>query len=195
MASDGPNAAHVLLGGGIGAGKSAIADLFVEAGFLLIEADRVGAEVLRPDTEATLAVARFWPAAVKEGVVDREFLAGVVFSDGADLRRLEAITHPAITAEIDRRVAEARGDVLVEVPLQHLAPSGDWIKVAVVADEETRIARAVGRGGDPADVRRRVSSQVPDHEWVAWADIVIDNNDAWSRTENAVHAVIRGVRE
>ncbi len=195
MASDGPNAAHVLLGGGIGAGKSAVADLFVQAGFLVIEADGIGADVLGPHTEATGAVADLWPEAVREGVVDREVLARIVFSDGADLGRLEAITHPAITAEIERRVADTRGDVLVEVPLQHLAPAGDWIKVAVIADEETRIARAVGRGGDPADVRRRISSQVPDHEWVVWADIVIDNNDAWSRTENTVHAVIRGVRE
>jgi dephospho-CoA kinase len=184
----------VLLGGGIGAGKSVIADLFVQAGFLLIEADGIGAEVLRPHTEATRAVARLWPDSVEEGVVDREVLAGIVFSDSADLARLEAITHPAIAAEIERRVADATGDVIVEVPLTHLVPSRDWTKVAVVADEEIRIARAVERGGDPVDVRRRVSSQVSDDEWLAWADFVVDNSHAWSTTEGTVQALIHEVR-
>ncbi len=195
MAGDGPNAARVLPGGGIGAGRSATADLFVKAGFLWIGADGIGTEVLRPDTEATWAVARFWPEAVKDGVVDREALAGIVFSDSADLARLEAITHPAIAAEIERRVADTPGDVIVEVPLTHLVPSRDWTKVAVVADEEIRIARAVERGGDPADVRRRVSSQVSDDEWIVWADFVIDNNHAWSTTAGTVQTVIHEVRK
>ncbi len=184
---------HVLLGGGIGAGKSAIADLFVEAGFLLIEADSVGAEVLRPHSDASCAVAKIWPEIVKAGVVDRKALAGIVFSNRKDLRKLEAITHPAIAAEIERRVAATAGDVIVEVPLTHLNPSGDWTRVAVVADEKIRIARAIERGGEPADVLRRVSSQVTEIEWTRWADFVIDNNHAWSSTEVAVHSVIREV--
>jgi dephospho-CoA kinase len=195
MASDGPNAAHVLLGGGIGAGKSAIADLFFHAGFLLIGADAVGAEVLQPHTEASHAVAKIWPEVVRRGIVDRESLAAIVFANRRDLRRLEAITHPAIAAEIEKRVAATADDVIVEVPLMHLEFSGDWIKVAVVADEKIRIARTIERGADPADVLRRVSSQVSENEWMEWADFVIDNSHAWSTTEAAVHTMIREVRE
>lgn len=195
MGSDGPIANRVLLGGGIGAGKSAVADIFVQAGFLLIEADGIGAEVLRPDTVAARSVAEIWPDAVNGGVVDREALARIVFSRSGDLRRLEAITHPAITAEIDKRVAGTTDDVIVEVPLTHLDPSGEWIRVAVVADEKLRITRATERGGDPVDVRRRVSSQVSEDEWMEWADHVIDNNHSWSTTEEAVHTLIREVSE
>lgn len=195
MTSDGPNTAYVLLGGGIGAGKSVIADLFVQAGFLLIEADTVGAEVLAPHTEATRAVAKIWPEILRDGVVDRKALAGIVFANREDLSRLEAITHPAIAVEIERRVADTTEDVIVEVPLRHLDPPGDWIRVAVVAEEKIRIARAIERGGDPADVLRRVSSQISENEWTQWADFVIDNSHAWSTTEAAVHTVIREVRE
>ncbi len=185
----------MLLGGGIGAGKSVIADLFVQAGFLLIEADAVGAEVLAPHTEATRAVAKIWPETVRGGVVDRKALAGIVFANTEDLRRLEEITHPAIAVEIERRVADTMGDVIVEMPLKHLDPAGDWIRVAVVAGEKIRTARAIERGGDPADVLRRVSSQVSENEWMEWADFVIDNSHERSTTEAAVHTVIREVRK
>jgi dephospho-CoA kinase len=122
--------------------------------------------------------------------VDRRALAQIVFASNSELRHLEAITHPAIAAEILRRVDESSRPVIVEVPLQHLVLPGDWCKAAVIADEGIRIVRAVERGGDPADIRRRVSSQVSDDEWTEWADIVIDNSGSWEGTRNHVDNVI-----
>ena len=179
----------------IAAGKSSVGELFAEAGYLVIAADRVGAEVLAPGRDETDAVARAWPDVVVDGVVDRRALARIVFADGDALRLLESITHPAIVAEIERCVAAAEMDVLVETPVKHLDLFGNWIRVVVVADEETRIARAVARGGDPMDVRRRVASQIPDQEWEEWADVVIDNSGAWSETERVVRAAIERFRE
>jgi len=194
MGSDGPRTHHILLGGGIGAGKSSVARLFAESGYLEIAADRVGVDVLRPGTEATVAVAREWPIVVSGGVVDRSALALIVFSDGDALRLLESITHPAIVAEIDRRVAGTDRDVVVETPVRHLELTGNWIRVAVVADEDTRIARAVARGGDPDDVRRRVASQVRDEDWEDWADVVVSNSGPWSETQQMVLAMIKGLK-
>jgi dephospho-CoA kinase len=114
----------------------------------------------------------------------------VVFSDADELRRLEAITHPAIAAEISRRVTEDAGSVLVEIPLLRLELVGDWYKVAVVADEEIRIARAVARGASVADVRGRVAAQPSEDEWAEWGDFVIDNGRAWAETLLAVEAAI-----
>jgi dephospho-CoA kinase len=195
MTSDGYIAPNVLLGGGIGAGKSSIAKLFAGSGYLLIEADRVGADILAPHTDATAAVDQEWPEVVRDGVVDRSALARIVFADARALEVLESITHPAIAAEIDLRVVSTDLSIVVETPVKALELAGDWIRVAVVADEDTRIARAIARGGDPADVRRRVASQISDEEWTSWADVVIDNNRAWRETEQAAHAIIRGFRE
>ncbi|GMQ93969.1 MAG: dephospho-CoA kinase [Acidimicrobiia bacterium] len=195
MGLDGPNAAHVLLGGGIGAGKSTVAEIFVQDGFHVIDADEIGAEILGPGADATRLVAQQWPAAVSNGIVNRRALAQIVFADEDELRQLESITHPGIAAEIARRVAERSGDVVVEIPLQHLVLSGNWFKIAVVAEEEIRIARAVARGGDISDVRRRVSSQVSNEEWADWSDTVIDNSGAWAETLSAVRAVIDEVRK
>ncbi len=190
MGLDVSGAQRVVLGGGIGAGKSTISEVFAQHGFSVIETDMISAEIMGPGSEATSAVGRRWPGVVEEGVVDRKALAGVVFADDSELRHLEAITHPAIAAEVDRRCSESHGAVLVEVPLPHLELSGDWFRIAVVADVEIRIARAIARGGDAADIRRRVSSQVSDAEWVEWADVVIDNSESWAATLEATEAAI-----
>jgi dephospho-CoA kinase len=190
MGLDGSGAARVLLGGGIGAGKSTVAEVFSTFGFYVIDADEIGTEVLAPETSETRSVAQLWPEAVLDGMVNRQALAGIVFSNEEALRRLEDITHPAIAAEIERLVASIPGLVLVEIPLQHLVISGDWFRIAVVADEDVRVARAVTRGGDAPDVRRRVESQMSDEEWVEWADVVIDNGGAWAETLQSIEAVI-----
>jgi dephospho-CoA kinase len=184
----------VLLGGGIGAGKSSVAELFVAAGFNLVEADRIGAAVLGPGTAATRVVASEWPDVVTDDVVDRSALARIVFSSQVELKRLESITHPAIRGEIERIVSSTSRDIVVEVPLTTLGLGGTWLKIAVVADEDTRIARAILRGGEPDDVRRRVDSQVSDGVWAEWADIVVQNSGSWTGTERQVVAVIEGLR-
>lgn len=194
MTSQGSRTVRVLLGGGIGAGKSRVLEMFERAGFSVVEADEIGREVLGPARDETRSVADLWPEAVSDGVVDRQALARIVFSDPDALRRLEAITHPAIGAEIDRRARSAPGDVVVEIPVLHLAPPGEWRRVAVVADVEVRVERAVARGGDASDIRRRVASQASREEWVTWADIVVENDGSWAVTEAAVTAVIKAVR-
>lgn len=184
---------QLILGGGIGSGKSSVARLLVEAGFLHVEADRVGADVLGPHTEATEAVAALWPNVVASGIVDRQALAAIVFSNSSDLDRLEQITHPLIFDEIERLVAESSASVVVETPLRRLSPRGEWTRVAVIADEGLRIERAVRRGGDSEDIERRISVQATEAEWIEWADVIIDNNGAWSTTASSVASVIREV--
>ncbi len=186
----------VLLGGGIGAGKSSIAALFAERGFEVVEADLVGHEVLATDPEVLAAVINRWPAVVSDGVIDRAALAGVVFSDPTELRYLEQITHPRIRAAIADRIAstEASG-VVVETPLTGMGVATDitTVRVAVLADHDVRLARAVMRGGDAADVERRMRSQDDDATWRAWADHVVDNSGAWTLTERTVLTLIDGI--
>ncbi len=183
----------MLLGGGIGAGKSSVAGLFVDAGFTLIESDRIGAEVLRPGTAATDDVARVWPGVVHDGSIDRAALAAIVFSSKGELDRLEAITHPRIRKRIETAADDANTSVVVEVPLTTLDLEGEWMRVALLADEETRVERAVDRGGDPQDVRNRIRSQPSDAAWIAWADVVVANNDGWAETEREFAALIAGL--
>lgn len=176
----------IAVGGGIGAGKSSVLEVFRRAGFVVIEADKVGHEVLASSEDAGRTVMRRWPSVVVDGEVSRSLLAGIVFEDRTALGELESITHPAIEREIRRRIEEATGRVAIEIPVLTMFADDDWHRIAVVAPEDVRIARAVARGAEPGDVRARLASQPSESAWREWADTVIDNDRSWERTERAL---------
>ncbi|MEN8240022.1 MAG: dephospho-CoA kinase, partial [Actinomycetota bacterium] len=188
--SDGVQHPVLLLGGGIGAGKSRVAAVFAERGFEVIEADTVGHDVLEHDAGAIAAVRAAWPDAVQGGVVDRTTLARIVFADPDALAKLESITHPAIGDTLHQRIEAATAPVVVEVPVMKVLAQEPYVRVAVVADAHVREDRAVVRGASRDDVRRRMRHQPVDTLWVAWADRVIDNSGDWDMTAVAVHALI-----
>jgi len=184
---------HVLLGGGIGAGKSRVASVFADRGFTVVAADEVGHAVLRDDRAAIAAVADLWPEAVSDGAVDRATLAGIVFADRAALMQLEAITHPAIVARLREEIAAADAPVVVEIPVMKVLAKEPYLRVAVIADAQMREDRAVARGSNRDDVRRRMRLQPSDVQWIVWADRVIDNSGDWDETASIVHDMISEV--
>lgn len=174
---------HIILGGGIGSGKSLVAELLDAMGAAVISGDGVGHGVLEPGGPAFTKVTARWPSVVVEGRIDRSRLAGIVFRDPPELAALEALTHPAIIETILDRVAEIDQPVIVEVPVILDLGEG-WRRVLVDADEKVRIERAVARGADEADVRRRAAAQADREVWLLWADDVIVNEG--SKEELAV---------
>lgn len=185
---------RIVLGGGIGAGKSTVAGEFAAHGFGVIVADDLGREVLAPGSPAVEDVARRWPSVVEDGVVDRQALADIVFSDPQERVALEAITHPLIAQMIDEALRrEGDRPMIIETPVQAVGSAVAGRRVAVVADREIRLARAVSRGNDPDDVRRRMDSQPSDADWTAWAEHVIDNSGSWAGTQRTVESLVEMV--
>lgn len=156
--------------GGIGSGKSTIRQTLDELGALTIDADRVGHAVLEPDGEAFGEVARQWPSVVVDGRIDRSRLAEVVFSDPAELRQLEAFSHPAIRSAIAERIAAAADDevIVVEVSVPKDLLGVGWLRT-IVADlgDDERIERLVERGMDRDAVERRMAAQPNRDGWRA----------------------------
>lgn len=186
------------LTGGIGAGKSTVAELLVARGAALIDADRIAREVVEPGRPAHGAlVARFGEGIVApDGTIDRAALASVAFADPGALADLNAITHPAIGAVMaERRAALEGGDavVLLDVPL--LTPAHrqllDLDVVLVVdCDPERCVARAVEqRGMAEADVRARMAAQATRAERLEGADLVVDNSGDRARLDAEVDRV------
>jgi dephospho-CoA kinase len=150
--------------GGIAAGKSTVAAAFAARGFALLDADQEARAVTSEPAVVDAIAARFGPAAVAGGRVDRKALAVLVFHDPAARRDLEAITHPAVRARLERQLeaALARGqDVVLDVPL--LLEGGLIARcdhcVFVDAAEPTRRARALARGWDDDELLRRERAQ------------------------------------
>ncbi|GMR03126.1 MAG: dephospho-CoA kinase [Acidimicrobiia bacterium] len=183
----------MLIGGGIGAGKSRVASLFARHGFSWISTDDVGRDVLAGGSRAVEAVRALWPSVVDGDAIDRAGLARIVFTDGAALAQLEAITHPEIERSVRDQIAQSSAPTVIEVPVTKVLQTDRYTRVAVVAPSDVRMARAVSRGGDVVDVRRRMASQPTDDDWRSWADVVVDNSGAWDETERWVCALIEEI--
>jgi dephospho-CoA kinase len=161
-----------LITGGIGSGKSEVRRLLAARGIHTIDADAVGHAVLAD--EGLTPVAQQWPNVVLEGQIDRKALARIVFADPAELRALEAITHPLIFGRIESDLKGFSGVTVVEMPL--LADFVGWPMIVVDAEDATRMHRALNRGMNEADVRRRMAAQPVRAEWLAAARVVVPNH-------------------
>ncbi len=173
------------LTGGIGSGKSAVADLLVERGAVLIDADRIAREVVVPGGPAYRPlVERFGEKILgPDGAIDRPALAAVAFADTESLNALNAITHPAIHAVMtERRAAQEGTDhvVVLDVPL--LSPAHREIldlAVVVVVDCPVPVALArlvEQRGMAVDDAETRMAAQATREQRLEGADYVIDNS-------------------
>lgn len=172
------------LTGGIGSGKSTVSAGLVARGAVLIDADAITRSLQEPGEPVFEAmVERFGRAVVAgDGSLDRQAVADIVFHDSEALADLNAIVHPAVGAEIGRRLQQAHEEqpdvVVLDVPLLVESGRGDMAGVIVVdVDPELAIRRLVThRGFDEVDARARVSHQVDRAQRVAAADLVIDNS-------------------
>ncbi len=179
-----PSVLTVGLTGGIGSGKSAVADRLVDRGAVLIDADQIARDVVAPGGAAhDPLVERFGPGIVgPDGLVDRPALAALVFPDPEALAALNAITHPAIGAAMAalRAAQEGTDRIVVQaIPLlkpAHRESAGLDVVVVVDCPVEVAVARLVGqRGMDEGDARARIAAQITREERVVLADYVLDN--------------------
>src|SRR5215471_9429662 len=144
------------LTGNIGSGKSTVARMLGELGADVIDADQVARDVVKPGLPAfDEIVAEFGPAAVgQDGAIDRKALGALVFGDPKARRRLEAITHPRIAMETQRRIGASKAPVVVyeaTLLVENGIHKGLDGLIVVVAPEEEQVARVVARDGMAAE--------------------------------------------
>lgn len=187
------------LTGGIGSGKTSVADLLRSHGLPVIDADQLARDVVEPGQPALAELADAFGADIllADGTLNRGELAARAFASEDATQRLNDITHPRIMALRDELIDAARDDgepaVIYDMPL--LVEKGQHedmdLVVVVHVDVEKRIERLVnGRGLDEADVRRRIAAQATDEERLAVADVVIDNNGLREKLEPQVQALV-----
>jgi dephospho-CoA kinase len=181
------------LTGGIGAGKSTVAERLRELGALVVDADRVAREVVEPGTPGLAAVTEAFGAAVIaiDGRLDRPALGRIVFADPDQLARLNAIVHPLVAARTQELVAAAPAGAVVvhDVPLlvENDLAAGYRLVIVVDAPEAVRVERLVRtRGMAPDDARARIRAQATDEQRRAVADVLIDNSGPVEATRGQV---------
>jgi dephospho-CoA kinase len=173
------------LTGGIGSGKSLVADLFAERGASIVDTDQIAHSLTGPKGAAMPDILAEFGAqmADSQGAMDRARMRDLVFREPAAKRRLEAILHPMIRDATLAAAANATGAyVMLAIPL--LVESGAWkqrVQRVLVVDcpESVQVARVMARNGlSEEQVRAIMAAQVPRADRLAAADDVIDNGGA-----------------
>ncbi|MEU4015459.1 dephospho-CoA kinase [Microbacterium sp. NPDC028030] len=194
----------IALTGGIASGKSTIARRLAEHGAVIVDADQIVRDVQAPGSPVLDRIAEFFGSAViaADGTLDRAALGAKVFGDADLLAQLNAIVHPAVRAESQRRFDEAFAAdpdavVVYDVPLLVEARVDDpWGQIVVAhAPSEERLRRLVAlRGMDERAARERIDAQVSDERRLAIADVVIDTAGSLARTHEQADALWERIR-
>jgi dephospho-CoA kinase len=177
-----PGVPRIALTGGVASGKSTVATLFAALGARLIDTDQIARDIVTPPSPVLdQIVTRFGRELLTpEGSLDRARLRRIVFADAAARADLEAITHPAIRAEVARRCMALGGPYqLIAVPLLvETATQRDYDRVLVVdAEPDLQLRRLLQRDGiDATTAKNMLSAQASREARRAIADDIVDNN-------------------
>ena len=178
----------VAITGGIGSGKTTVANQFSALGIEVVDADLIAREVVEPGTPALAAIAsHFGPGILDEqGRLDRRALRERIFSDPAAKSWLNALLHPIIRSEMLRQCAAANSPYcLLVVPLlveNRLTELAERVLVIDV-DEATQIERTCRRDGVSREQAQAIlASQASRSERLAMADDVLDNQSGTTET-------------
>jgi len=192
------------LTGGIGSGKSTVSQYLQELGAIVLDADTVGHEAYKPNTETWREVVAAFGEQIltTDGEIDRRELGGVVFSDPEALARLNQIMHPRMYDMMKARIEEYRQQGVEVVVLEAAVlleagwtPLVDevWVTVASVP---AVVKRATERTGLPEEqIRARIQSQLSTEERVKHADVVINNDGSLDELKTKVEELWQGPKK
>ncbi len=187
------------LTGGIGAGKSTVANMFQESGIPVVLADDVGREVASKGSDGLAEIVRsFGPDVLdSNGELDRRKLGTLIFNDPDRRRELEAILHPRVrdqSRELFSQLEQAGNQIVVyESALLYETQRHTEMRgvILVTASEEQRIARVRSRDGSEEEaVRQRIKAQMDDEEKRGLADYIIENNGNLQALRREVDSLI-----
>lgn len=189
------------LTGGIGAGKSTVADLFSQKGAVVIRSDELARQVIEPQTPGfQQVIARFGKEFVNsEGYIDRAKLAQIVFSDDTALKDLENIIHPLVRNKTNQIIDQHTSETIIinEIPLlleKKMESLFDFL-VIVISSEKNRLERLAQRGLTKDQATARIAKQVSDDERKAAADFLIVNDGNLDQLEADVEKIWQTLQE
>lgn len=184
------------LTGGIGSGKSTVSEMLAARGAVIIDADAIVREIQEPGSPVIDQLVEAFGSSVVDasGALDRQAMANIVFTDSEALKKLNAIVHPAVGAEMNRRVLaqrETSNVVVLDIPLLTENPrEGLQGRIVVDVPEELQIARLVEfRGFSEDDARARMLRQATREERLSKADFIVDNSGSRDDLEVQVDAL------
>lgn len=184
---------RVGLTGGIGCGKSLVAEMFRDSGTTVIDADEIAHRLVSPGSSILTAIIAHFGSAylTKAGTLDRHKLAQHVFSDAAEKKTLEALIHPAVRDNISRQLAAHKDESYVILAIPLLLETGytqmvDRILV-VDCEEQQQIQRVQQRDGrDRQQIESIMQQQISRAERLRQADDILNNDSDLASLQHQV---------
>jgi len=170
------------LTGGIGSGKSTVAEAFRQLGIDTVDADQASRKVVEPGMPALAAIAEHFGGEIiqSDGNLDRAALRQIIFTDPVQKQWLESLLHPLIRDWIAQQLqASTSPYVILESPLLFETDQYQLVDKTVLVDVpvELQIERACARDDNQADqIQRIIDAQLPRQEKLSRADLVLDNS-------------------
>ncbi|MEC8896489.1 MAG: dephospho-CoA kinase [Planctomycetota bacterium] len=185
--------------GGIGSGKSTVTDMFATLGANTLDADAIAHELIEKE-EAKATLRQWWGDEIitAEGKVDRTKIAEKVFSDAAELVRLNNLIHPGVRKRIEEAIGEFTAKnseekklLVLDVPLLASSTLRDFCDeiIFVSSDESLRQSRTRLRGWSKQDLEQREACQVPENDKKELAGFIINNSGSLDETRQQVEAL------
>jgi dephospho-CoA kinase len=183
--------------GGIGSGKSTVAEIIEEFGYPVYYSDDLAKEIVNNDAELQLKIRALLgdEAYDASGRYDRAFVAQKVFDNVNQLNQLNSLIHPAVKKDFERWVEDQdetflfkETALLFELKLHEACDRS----ILVTADDEIRIRRVMERDNKTTgQVQAIINRQMPENEKAAMADFVIFNNEGFAELRNATNLVLK----
>ena len=193
------------LTGGIGSGKSSVAEMFKDEGAYVIDFDYLARVVVEPDTPAWRDIVVYFGQEIlsPDRTLNRSKLAEIVFSDAQSRKALEGFTHPRIfekrdTLLKDIKKKDPKAIVIVDVPLLfELSLNKKFDKVILVyVSRDVQIKRAVKRSVlAKEEVEKRLKAQINIEKKKVLSDYIINNEGSLKDTREQVRKVIHELRK
>jgi dephospho-CoA kinase len=184
----------VALTGGIGSGKSTVGQIFAQLGATVIDSDQLARDVIeRGSIGFNEVVAKFGDEILKNGDIDRQILASLIFKDPAKRSELEQITHPLIRKAFEKVVSSALPDSIVINQIPLLVESNHDYRfdhiITVSASESIRSERLIKRGLTNEQIKQRMQAQATDQMREDIADSVVVNEKSEQEITDQVEKI------
>lgn len=180
--------------GGIASGKSLVTKVFQEQGFPVYDADQI-VHSLYQNPDIIKAISTRFPSTLEQGVINRRTLGDLVFNDPVAKKDLETILHPKVYESFKQAILNHSNQpwVVLDIPLLYETGGASLCDMVLVVyvDPDTQIKRLMSRNHlNETEARARITAQMPLHEKMQLADIVINNSGSIQKTLESVHEVI-----
>lgn len=193
------------LTGNIGSGKSTVGKMLAAAGWVHIDADYIGKVAAEPGTAANEEIRRTFGGEYfdEDSNLNRKKLGAYVFADPSELAKLNAILHPAIRAEMKRRIdksleRDSQRHIVVEAAIMLETGMDDLVDkiIVVAAADKIRLRRVMARDNMPREqILERMANQMSQQEKIRLADYVIDNSSDVAALRQAVEEFLQKIKE